>query len=784
MDSFSLIRRNYYELVDSEKIKKIIKVLRQPDYNFRNHADVTKTIKQLEDISKRVKKNQNLVTYHYSKDISPSKYGRVHPYANLSLGALPREIRGTLAADNYIDIDITNCQPTILEQLCKKYNLNTNCLTMYVENRESILMETMETYNITRQAAKELFLILMFNGTFETWTIENAIIGKPTEFIKSLEIELQENYNFIIKHPDFKNDIEIINKANRIRESNIPGCIMAWILQNIERKILETMIYFIKSHRYDVTNVILCFDGFMMTRNKYDPSILKNIESFVLANTGYNIKLAVKPFETIELPENTVEYIAPETKRFNHETMQDCCKYSYDSAKEYFERFFVFVEKLTAFVKIDTMQQFETKKLKESFKFKDSATNKDFVKTWVEDSNRRRVEDIVFKPFSGTTSIKNKIISETIDDETVKYINTFAGFSPKINNQVTEKDITEFNDFIENYFKPVVKNLCEDNERYMDHVIKYFAQLIQHPDERPERSLVFVSDQGEGKGILMDTIKKVIGEHNFSQEPNYKEAYFSKHSNAHANKLLVNADESSAAGNFDLEGLIKSFITKTTITIDEKYQKPYELENFARMIFTSNKLMALPIDFKTGDRRFDLFKSARKFSKLRRDNQGECDRFFGHYGDVIKSDYFPALMYNYLNSIDISDWKCNALQNEITNLREEMEEIAREPYIDWFESYAIKLYSKSLDQSKNPDQVIIPTAALYADYLDYCNSNKRTSSNSTIFGRNMLSTFKFITKKHSGINYYIIDIQGYCEHFKIDDLEDVVETYNMFANNK
>lgn len=774
MNSDSLTTRRYYEIINPELIQKIINVLRQPDYNFRDHEDTTELIGQLEAISKRIKKNRNLVTYEYSKSILPNKYGRVFPFKNLSLGALPREIRGTLAIDNYVDIDICNCQPTLLEQLFKKYNLKTKCLTKYINDRESVLNEIINHYNVTRQIAKNLFIILLFNGTFNTWANENAITEKPTKFIESFHKEILANYNFILKCPDFKNDIEIIKQADKIKDYNEQGTVVAWILQNIERNILETMITYIKNYKYDVSNVVLCFDGFLMTKGKYHESLLNRLETYVLENTGYSIKLAVKPFETIELPETITEYIAPESNKFKHEIMQECCKYSYNSAKEYFERFFVFVENLSAFVRIDTMQQYDTKKLKESYKFKDAITNADFIKTWVEDTNRRRVEDIIFKPFSGASSVQNKIISEIIDGETVEFINTFKGFSPEINNQATEDNVAEFNDFIENYFKPVVKNLCEDNEQFMDHVIKYFAQLIQLPAKRPERALVFVSDQGEGKGRLLDTITRVIGKHNYHTSSNYKQDFFSNHSVSHANKLLVNADESTAAGNFDLEGLIKTFITTQMITINEKYKTPYQLENFARMIFTSNKMMSVPIDFESGDRRFDLFESAHKYSKLRKDNQEESERFWRHYSKVIDSDYFPSLMYNYLNSIDISEWNSNALQNVETKLKKTMTAVRKDNYKEFFEEDMYSILKEYYNQNhenneKSPEIIKAPVNTIYNHYQKYCENIGEKPAPKRYFSIYLFKFYNDIMGDKSitsnGTRYYIIDYKKYCETF-------------------
>ena len=798
IDTTSLLSRKYEEQVNKDTIEKLISYMNNPSFKlprlsekdkYKDKSDreiVNDITKQLKNYLKNYSSGKVRVQYKYAGIHEKSHYGRVYPKNSLSLSAMPREIRGTLAQEYYKDIDIVNAHPVILEQILDTLEIPHKYLSQYINDRETILADIMNQYKVNRDAAKNLFIRIMYNGTFKTWAKEyNVEDTQASPFITNFKNELFDNYSKIIKHPEFENDIRILKEDDAIRKDNPLGSTMSNILQNIECQILTVMIEYLKSNKKRVGNVVLCFDGFCILKESVTCDLLEQLESVVHSRTGFKIKLAIKNFTVINIDEPLTNYIAPHTESFDQEVMKEASNYGYDAMKEYFERFHVYCTRMKSFVLIDTtiddmkeernmIQQHTRKELIDAYNFYDKTVDikhSNFIKRWLVDPDRKYIFDVVFKPFNGAFSDRDCFITEENNGTKTSYINTFLGYSPKINNQATEKDITEFNDFIENYFKPVVKNLCEDNERYMDHVIKYFAQLIQRPDDRPYRALVFVSDQGEGKGRLLDTITRVIGEHNFSQEPDYKEAYFSTHSIAHANKLLVNADESSAAGNFDLEGLIKSFITKPTITINEKYQKQYQLENYARMIFTSNKLMALPIDFKSGDRRFDLFESARKFSELRKRNPTEDTRFWRHYSKVIDSDYFPSLMYNYLNSIDISEWDSKALQNEVTKLREEMEEIAREPHEEFFEDYFETLKKNYYDvDSSNHDKITVPVATIYEAYKKYCELNLRKPANNVHFSRNMRSSFSDIIELYSSNSkrHYIIDVQNYCERFDVD----------------
>lgn len=106
------------------------------------------------------------------------RYGWTYVSPYRSLGVLPRVAKGYLCADKYVDIDIVNCHPNILIQLCK--NLNNqgssiidpeliNELEYYVDNRADILDNTMSTFGVSKDDAKTLLIWLIYGGKFSAW---------------------------------------------------------------------------------------------------------------------------------------------------------------------------------------------------------------------------------------------------------------------------------------------------------------------------------------------------------------------------------------------------------------------------------------------------------------------------------------------------------------------------------------------------------------------------------------------------------------------------------------
>ena len=67
---------------------------------------------QLQMLNKLIKNNKLRVKYARPK----YNLGRVYPAKSLSLCSIRREIRHTLAHDKYVDIDIANCHPELLNR--------------------------------------------------------------------------------------------------------------------------------------------------------------------------------------------------------------------------------------------------------------------------------------------------------------------------------------------------------------------------------------------------------------------------------------------------------------------------------------------------------------------------------------------------------------------------------------------------------------------------------------------------------------------------------------------
>jgi len=79
---------------------------------------------------------------------------------------LDREIRNSLLAKNYHDIDIENCHPCIIEQLAKKLNLQHSSISDYINRRKYWLTLIKGAHGYNRDQAKKLLLRLIYLGDY------------------------------------------------------------------------------------------------------------------------------------------------------------------------------------------------------------------------------------------------------------------------------------------------------------------------------------------------------------------------------------------------------------------------------------------------------------------------------------------------------------------------------------------------------------------------------------------------------------------------------------------
>ena len=783
----SLNSRRYYELVNPVVIQKLITGFTNKEIQIDRWKNLEKfsddyekeLIKKLKYIRQRIKKGKIAVQYDF---IIPD-FGRVYEEKSYcSIGQLPREVRATLGQEKYIDIDIANCHPVLLVQLCDKFNIPCDEIRHYVNNRDDCLNRVMDLFACSKESAKNLFIRLMYGGSIDKWKESVSSNIDIPSWLNDFKNCVGDVFSELItKYPEEINKLNQYGKFNK--GYNKIGTAASWILQNEECKILDAMLDYIRIFKKGVNNCILCFDGFMMLKDKFTSDLLENLELHVLKQLGYKIKLTVKQFEPIDLSNIKLEeevdyncnYYAPETPYYDHDVMVMCSNKlheAYPTCKEYFERFHAYDRNTDKIVFADIANNRILYKSKETAKTTygnifydsdDSDNKKKFIKSWLDDPNRRDIDFVDETPYSDVFKI-NRVFSGNM-------MNSFTGFNKNITRNISDEEIAKGDEWFNSRFFHTLVRLCEGNEEYANWLLCYLAQIIQHPERRYDRAVIICGEQGCGKNSILEAISRVIGEDHYetSSDPT---TFFGPHAIGHAHKLLINCDESSAKSSMDFAAKIKTFITTNTIEINEKFVKQYKLTNYARLIATTNTTSALPVDFRTGDRRFVMFE-AKRFSINGIEyeyNTPEHSNYFNDFYNVMDSDWFPSYFYKKLMNVDLSGWIYNRAFD--TQLKEEMTYISQntaEAFINdcapdlaemFMQSPEVEDPSRYGIEIKKYDFIVrVYGSELYSKYLEYCDSSHLNPVSKIMFYRQLLeynNRTVFLMKKHGKYGPFFI----------------------------
>lgn len=291
-----------YELLDAEIVLKVIDNLNeilpveQQVYTINGH----KTIDQkrvLMDMFSSIRKGELAVNYIYSQ--YSLNHGRQYAFRGRSVQSLSRVLRHTLCAETYRDFDIVNCHPTIALHYCKNMcGWDVPYLQNYVDNRDEVIQELLQNNpNMTRDDVKKVFLAILNGGS-----ADYKKVVKKTEVLMGMYHEIKEVFGKMLELEENKELLAEVEKSKKGKTKNmeeIRRSVCNKVFIDIENEILVVCIEWLKSEGYDIRNIVLMFDGFMLPRMIADklPETWATILSDYVANhtkSGIRVKFVEK----------------------------------------------------------------------------------------------------------------------------------------------------------------------------------------------------------------------------------------------------------------------------------------------------------------------------------------------------------------------------------------------------------------------------------------------------------------------------------------------------------
>jgi hypothetical protein len=604
-------------------------------------------------------------------------FGRVGAVGGVGLVNMRGPIRHTLAkAVGLKDVDICNCHPELLVQLCKKQGYDIKVLEDYVKNRDAYLVKLQkitlwngeQAHCITRDMAKTLPLRLMYLGSLQSWATDYGInLEDIPEWVIAWTDGIAEELTKIAKIVEDNNPklVKEVEKGTHGPDWKRESAILSSFLQEYENRILEVIYKYSTSKGYIQDGVaVLCYDGIMLKDFEDFNRILKEFENEILLKTGFKLKLVEKEFDRVYalsyLQENQIRAtMLDKDKIGKFDSAYISSLACYRMKKMYFE---LFVSKILrpdpvyVYIENDGAEGGESlcfysqSKIEQTFCHLKSGERNSFgepikfMTKWLGDETCRTYNKMDFVPYNDSAPIETSIF------------NLFRGFSPLIYTEIDKSK--EYEEQVLKPFHALGVQLCGNNPEHYLYLSQYIADIFQNPSRKNPIAFIIKGKEGTGKNVFLNGIGSTLGAHHYitSAKP---QDFFGDYAEGFYHKLLVNMNECEGKSTFDYEGQIKSFITEDTITLNRKFVQPITIKNLARLIIFSNKPNPIPIDVRSRDRRYVVFNTTDHYL-----DKKYGSKFWLGMVNHFKTPQFRACLYNYYNTLDLS--KFDARKRPIT----------------------------------------------------------------------------------------------------------------------
>jgi len=651
------------------------------------------------------------------KYIKPKhKWGRVFPSKSLGCCSFAKRTRNTLIKKFYLDFDLANAQPEILRNICLANNIPCETITKYCNEREAIIADIIKASNntVNRDLVKSLVISLSFYGTFKSWLEREGIEAFPepvivAEYCAEIRIIAQ-----VIKNQN----IDLFKTMSRLKldkgEANVMGSFLSTYLQEWELRLVENTLKHLCTETDVCTtetpnhfNAIYEFDGIKLFKETVDDfggyDVLLKLMNKLNLDMGFDVKWELKPIEKYY---DEVEFITPdvvdkkEEDRLRKEQEKErevqyalekkkellkikCEKYS--KMKDEFQKtHFKIISRGLYFELTKNRRTGEQviiirskKQLLDAYEHMAFDVDKDgnpisFIYDWVKDPQIRSYDD-----------------ADVFPNDSKCPSNTFNMWMPFVMEQYTdsyEPDI-EGRDFLINH----IKVLCNHEEEVFNYFMKWLAHLIIHPDQK-STCPIFISEEGAGKGSLMELLKRLLGESKVYVTAQPDKYVWGNFNNLMNDAYLVFFDELSKSMTIKANEVLKNLITDTSITINNKGISSYKINSYHKYGGMTNKSDGGIMTTK-GDRR--------KFMVRCSDELIGNEEYFNDFYSKIKDINIMRTFYDYLKAME--GVKENMALPPCTEYQEILKELSINPIQSWLQYHALDMTDKI---SFSPDEWI------------------------------------------------------------------------------
>ena len=516
-------------------------------YTFENFMTIyegkkTDAKKEYDKIIKylnmKVKKPNDWSTYGYCN-------GRVNGrlFGQNSIQGLKKEIRGFLTEKLTTDIDIANCHPVILLELCLKHEFECPNLKQYINNREDELKNIMSLDNISREHAKRKILIS---------TNSNKKVHSSSGFFKNYDKEMKKLHKQFLDKECYA---YIKDYANQ--DDNFEGSFINHLLCINEENILKVMRDYCDKN--DIKKHSLFFDGLMVCGD-INKSTLESMEKYIKDNTEFStIKLTIKePNHSFTMPEDFV----PKKRDFYNEIKKEFelvnCKVGAEFICDKHNDFNVYSDH-------------SFKVLHDELSYiNEEGKSVSFISTWFKDAFKRKYDKYDSFP-------KDELCPSYVYNMWEKFP---VQLMPSVTNEKTKLGL--------DWFLNHINVMVDYNDIHANFVKMWIAQMFQYPENKSIH-LIFVGLEGSGKGTFTRFFETLMGgAHRCWECTDPQEDIFGKFNDMMKKAFLVILNEADKSGTYNANNKMKALITEPTINIQPKGKTSFTMKSCHRWMSFSN----------------------------------------------------------------------------------------------------------------------------------------------------------------------------------------------------
>ena len=530
------------------------------------------------------------------KHAAGKSFGRM---TSNSMMGIPRDIRGFVCVSEdtghplLTDLDMDNCHPQILQWLCEKHQINCPAITEYVLNRQRHKQEWMDSTGRSADEVKSMFLSAV-NSHNESWcpnlTPFFVQLDKECKGIQQAFLQLLEYRHLLSFAEAAANEKLQVKKAELRRErkttngltANVAGSFINLVLCTWENRFLGEACKTAQEMGYRVC--VNNFDGFMIQGNHYPngtatvkddiicPALERALHQAFGVTMGWSMKrhssVLVYLEDGLQLPYS----------QHSKPWLEKICRVGCEYLVKLSTGGVVFEGRNELTVRLNA----ETAKCIMRYPGAPSWYTLEFPSTLMKDPKMRTYE--LAECFPNVNKCPPDVYN-LWERMPCEEWNT-AEADP--NSEHVKQ------------FRFLARVLADNNAKLARFIELFIAHMLKFPDVKPGAWLVFMSEEGAGKGTLIACIRLLVGSRKVSAVNNVGRSLLGSFNQVLLDAFLIVLDESSSKHLYDGAEELKNLITESEVKVNQKNVKEKTVQSYARFIST---IQPRSIPTKKGDRR-------------------------------------------------------------------------------------------------------------------------------------------------------------------------------------